>query len=296
MDKKLCALLLGLLLALSCAACGTEKEATIDITLNGCADGEGLLSVTETDENGNAVTNEYDLVGLLAVPGETLAETLARLDFADLTPLREGDTPEGWMEYTETVTTDEDGFETCEYALVSDRIYSTEELLAMKAERNANYVVKWAGIPAEDYFDPDVWYPEEDTSGGIFAFSANGGLMNFHEADGREYDAPAYTYWLEGGEALNDIMGTESWAALLETEKEGATFTGWTVYEADSFFWSDEETEEDGYTRFLYSEQDANAQYLLLENAVCIRDNASTEELCGFTVTDKSYFAVANWN
>lgn len=117
----------------------------------------------------------------------------------------------------------------------------------------------------EDYFVSEVW--EDASSFGSFSFHANGGTMLFIEENGTEFDSPVYTYWLEEGQALNDIMNTEYGAGLIGIEKEDAEFTGWTLYEADSAFWSSEEAEDEQITCFLFDEENEDVKYLLLENA-----------------------------
>lgn len=307
MKKKLISALLMAGMLLSCAACGNQNtdnveptpepglveadERTIDVYLDSyeC----GLLRVMEDGEE-----QEYGSIGLLAAQGDTIGGLLNHSGFSELTPVSDEDEFEGWMEYKLIITTDEDGFETFTYELVSEELYTTEQLLERTvADYAVDYVAKWASIPVEDYFNEtaDAW--DVITTSGSFSFSANGGTMSFHEYDDREYDNPTYTYWLESGQALNDVMGTESAAALIDVTKDGAEFTGWTLYEADSAWWNNEIVEEDDITSYLYDEQYEDTRYLLLANAEIIRENSPTEELCGMSVEDgKSYFALANWN
>lgn len=306
MKKKLISVLLLAGMLLICAACGSqntgetdptpdpdlaEVERSIEVNLNPYVC--GFLRVMEDGEE-----REYDAIGLLGAEGETIGELLSNSAFSDLTPVSDGDEFEGWMEYAVITSTDADGFDSFTYERVSDELYSTEQLLARTVPDYAvEYVAKWAGIPVEDYFNTtaDAW--DYVTTSGSFSFSANGGTMSFFEHDGTEYDSPYYTYWLEAGQALNDVMGTESAAALISVEKEGAQFTGWTLYEADSAWWNSESADEDGISSFLYNEEYEDSRYLLLANAGIIRENASSEELCGISVEDgKSYFAQANWN
>lgn len=299
MKKKLIsALLLTGMLMLTCTGCGnqntelpdSEPEREIDVCLDAYEVAGGLLSVTETGG-----VSEYGSIGLLAAQGETIGDALTFSGYSAIEPVLEGDVFEGWMEYTAVTSVDEDGFENCAYEIVSEELYTTEQLLEMTVPDHAvNYVAKWAGIPAEDYFTADAW--DDGFSSGSFSFSANGGSMSFHESDGTIYDSAFYTYWLEDGQALNDIMGTEYGAALISVEKEGSEFAGWTLYEADSAFWNSESVEDEGITSFLYDTEHEDTRYLLLKNAAVIREAASTEELCGLSIEGKSYYAEANWN
>lgn len=320
MKRTLTAILLCVLLTLTLFGCGSEQLSDADVPddgadttvlpggavetpqpeyaiyLNAYEEAGGRMSVTETDGSGAAVTNCYGGIGLMAAPGDTVGQALAGADYADLTPFADGDTFEGWMEYTETVTTDDNGLESFFYALVSDRVYSLQELMELPVEHDANYVAKWATVPAEQYF---LLANRNDRPSDTlaFAFSASGGNMSFMEAEGAEYTAATYVYWLEPGQALNDIMGTASGAALIDIFRDDCVFDGWTLYEADSASWSEEPVEGEGITCLPYDDGAGwNPTYLLLENAEIIRDAAPTEELCGFTVQDKCYFAVANWD
>lgn len=306
MKKKLISALLMTGMLLTCAACGSQNTGTveptpdpdlveverdIDVGLNPyeC----GLLRVTEDGEE-----QEYGGIGLLGAEGDTIGDLLSDSGYSNLTPVSDEDEFEGWMEYKVDTSTDEFGFGSYEYELVSDELYTTEQLLARTVSDYAvEYVAKWASIPVEDYFNTtaDAW--DYVTTSGSFSFSANGGTMSFHEYDGTEYDNPTYTYWLEAGQALNEVMGTEFAAALIDVKQDGAEFTGWTLYEADSAWWNDEIVEEDDISSFLYDENYEDTRYLLLSNAVMIRENSPTEELCGMSVEEgKSYFAQANWN
>lgn len=263
-----------------------ESTEQFELTLDGYEQGGGFLKVME---EGETTASEFGSIGLLAEEGQTIEEALAYFGFSDLEAELEGDELEGWMEYTQT--TDEDDFVV--FQLVPDKLYTTEELLAMTIDCNVNYVAKWTNIPSEDYFVSEVW--EDASSSGSFSFQANGGTMLFIEENGTEYDSPVYTYWLEEGQALNDIMNTEYGAGLIGIEKEDAEFTGWTLYEADSAFWSSEETEDEQITCFLFDEENEDVKYLLLENATICEEDAPTEKLCGLSMEGKCYYAVANW-
>lgn len=308
MKQTLTAILLCALLVLSCAGCGSEQtpdtpdgqesEARYYLYLSSYEEAGGLISVLETDESGTSATQYYGGIGVFVKEGETVAQALAGSNFTDMNPVADGDSFEGWLEYTETLPTEENGLERTFYELVpGQKLYSNQELLDMTLDHDANFVAKWATFPADQYFVLDNTGGDWPSDTLAFAFSANGGTMTFMEAEGAQYDATSYTYWLDEGEALNDIMGTAFGAALLDIRKEGAEFAGWTVYAADSVSWSEEPVEEEGFTCMVYDEySEEQFTYLLLENASCIRECSPTEELCGMTLEGQSFFAVANWN
>lgn len=298
MKQKLLSALLACAL-LMCTACGGQTapedaddyfEYDIDVTLNAYSEAGGTLLLTDGDG-----TFDSDLLGLLGAEGMTIGEVVYD-SFSAVEPVLEGDTFEGWMEYTEDVVVDEDGFESSSYVLVSDTLYSTEELMELTLPDHAVfYVAKWASVPTEEYFAPlDAW--DSGSSSGAFTFSANGGVMTFQQSDGSEISGTTYTYWLEDGQALNDIMGVDFYASLISVEQDGAEFAGWTLYEGDSVFWNDESVDEEDLTCFYQPEEDPDFQYLLLRNARVIRENAPTEELCGMSMTGTCYYAEANWN
>lgn len=297
MKRFLSVILLCALLMPGLSGCGAPK-AEYGLYLNAYEEVGGLLSVTETDETGSAVTNAYSGIGMTVVQGETVGEALAHCDYADLTPRADGDSFEGWMEYTETPVTDDSGMERVLYELdPQQRLYSTGELLALKPEHDANFVAKWTSVPCEQYFVTDNQAGDWPADSLAFVFLANGGSMTFWTAEGMEFAASAYTYWMESGQALNDIMGTEAGAALLDITGEGASFAGWTVYEADAVNWSEEPVEQEGILCMAYDDSaQGPTAWLLLENAVCIRECSPTEELCGMTLEGKSLVAVASWS
>lgn len=304
--KKIITLSLAALFLL-CAACGGQVTASPDPELSPEPDREievnldaydmdgGLIYFTWDDGNGGTETQETGLIGLLAAEGETIGSAMTASGFFSIEPFREGDTFEGWAPYTTSDSIDEDGFTTTIYTLDTEHLYSTEELLALTVPaQGLNFVAKWASIPAEDYFQVEPW--DVVSTAGAFAFSANGGSITFAEDDGSTFTHDNYTYWLEEGQALSELMGTEFFASIVDVEKEGAEFVGWALYEGDNVYWDSEDPGEESLTCFLFDETYEDTRYLLLENAALIREAASTEELCGLAVGEKCYFAQAVWN
>lgn len=266
-------------------------ERTIDITLDGYEPVNGLLSAKDAD----GTVYEFDTIGLLAAPGETIGDVM---DYTDLTPVCDGYTFEGWLEYAYTMTTDADGFEEERREIISDQLYSTDELLALTVpDHEIMYVAKWDAIPIEEYFvtDPLAAYVDSSSSGG-FAFAANGGeLVFFNSEQGEEYSGIGFCYWLDDDQALNDIMGTEYNDALIGIEKEGAEFDGWTLYEAESLFFIEEKHENDELKCFSFTEDEDYGVYALLQNPVLYGEHLPTEQLCAITCEGKNFYAVATW-
>ena len=301
--NRVFALLLVVMLMMT--ACGTstqpeledEIDREIDVYFEGYSEMGGVINVTELDLDGSTVESAYGGIGILAAEGETIGNALEHAGYSDLQPVLEGDTFEGWMEVQESVVIDEYGFEECVREIVSDKIYTTEELLELTVSDTAvTYIAKWANIPVESYFEPiDAWETDDVTTSGAFAFSANGGIMRFMNADGVEYEWAEYGYWLENGQALNDIMGTADGDALIGIEKDGAEFLGWTLYQADSTFLSEELVEEEGILCFPY-ESIYYSGYTLLKNPVLVGEQMPTEQLCGMSLLDTNYYAVAEWS
>ena len=287
----ICILAIAVLLLAGCAgqeapAAQTEPEREIDINL---MDQYGMLSVQTKEADGTLVTEDYNGISALGAVGEPMGNCFA--EYHSITPVLEGDSFEGWMECRYD---DELG----NYVIVSETIYTTEELMALPVpETSVCYVVKWTGIPVEEYFVMDASDAFEDAStSGIFALCGNGGSLQFLNFYGDEYSSVGYGYGLEEDQALNDVMGTEYGDSLIGSSKDGARFTGWTLYMAEDLFWSYEPVEEEGMLCLVYDENGyEGVQYVLLRNAVVVDENMSTEQLCGMVREGENYLAMANW-
>ena len=279
--------------ALLLAACGqqeapameTEPDREIDICLS---DYYGMVGVMSADMDGNMEYCEFNAISVLGAPGEIILDRFTSNGFSEIAPVLEGDSFEGWMECRYD---DELGH----YVIVSETLYTTEELMAMPVPgESVEYVAKWAGIPVEEYFVSDPF--EGASSSGVFNLSANGGSMGFRTSDGSEYTSGIYGYTLEEGASLNDVMGTEFNDTLVDISKEGAAFTGWTVYMAEDLFLSHEIVEEEDMLCLVFDENGyEGVVYALLRNAALVDENMSTEDLCGITCNGENYLAMANW-
>lgn len=285
-------------LALLLTACGqqeapvmeTETEPELDREIDICLmDYYGVIGAMEADMDGNTEYCEYGGISVLGAPGEIIRDRFTSSGYSEITPVLEGDSFEGWMECRYD---DELGH----YVIVSETVYSTEELMALAVpESSVEYVVKWAGIPIEEYFEVDPY--EDASSSGTFALSANGGSLQFLTSDSEEYTCTSYGYSLDEGQALNDIMGTEWNDALIGIAKDGEVFIGWTVYMAEDFFLSYETVEEEDMLCLVYDENGyEGVLYALLRNATVVDENMSTEQLCSLTSYGENYLAVAIWS
>lgn len=161
----------------------------------------------------------------------------------------------------------------------------------------ATYYVSTDGLEVFDrdavYLDTDA--PNADTS--IFAFSGNGGSIQMHNYNNEEYKTVAYSYALEYGQALNDVMGTEYGDAITGMTKDGAEFLGWTLYMADEITWSNEEIYDTEILCLLYNDSGSRgAEYALLKNGSLVGEYMPTEQLCGMTAYGENYLAVAIWS
>lgn len=291
--KKLLALLLFLCLLLGCAWAEEEVEEIqyyVDFDAYDFT-GERMMTVDVLDWDGSQVTEQYSGLGIIVNPGQTIGEAMTELGYLSLTMEVEGF--EGWMTFENVVTVDEDGFENSEYVKLPEApLYTTEEVLGMTApEFNVIFVAKWADIPVEDYFTPVEMGMEDVSVSGSFSIWADGGMMTFAPSgDTSGY----YTYWMEEGQTLDDLMGEDSfWEKVNVVEKDGAAFSGWTIYKADDILWSSE-PEEDCLS-ILCSSYGGENTYLSMKDSVIFVEDAATEELYAIVSDGTNYLAIANW-
>ena len=274
-----------------------EQNDMVYVTLDAYGMSGGFLSLTVAGEEGvESVAYSFD--GQL---GETVQSMLERNEITAVNAYLEGDVLEGWMVFEAIPTEDADGFVEYIYELRSgDTIYSTEELLALTIPEYAEvyYVAKWSNIPVEMYFADEDYMFDADTTTGAVVMSANGGTMLFEQTDGNQIDSPTYTYWLSEGDTLQTKMAEESWDTFIAAEKEGAVFSGWTVYKGTSIAWSSEPEGEDdleGTVYFEYDNRYEGFEYLAVENCELYSEHLSTEELITIVNDSVCYYAIANW-
>lgn len=281
MVKKNLLALLTVLCLLMAAACLAEEDVQVDVTFDGYAQAGGLLYVTWADE-----ACETGGLGMIGTPGQSIGDMLQSNGVLSVEPVLEGDEFEGWMEAAVTVSADEDGFEWEEYSLVSDQLYTTEELMTLAVpEHRVTYVAKWAGIPAENYFAP---YEEETiVMPSITLLSGDGTLLI--EGEEETYEAAWRVATVEPGQTFGEALELDSITVLAD----GKTFAGWTVYEYDVETMETSEThvEEEGALCFELFE---DYHMVLREYAVCA-DLLSNEELAEYVCAQSDHVVVAAW-
>lgn len=276
-----------------------EASNSVYFTFDAYGEANGILAVTELSIEGSTKVSESVSWGFEAIENEKIIDVLNRSGVVAINPMLEDDVFEGWMIFKEEITVDEDGFENFNYERISeDKLYSTNEIFEMSMPNyNLIYVAKWSTIPMEDYYKEDYsTEPVMDTT--YFSFYANGGTMTFSDVENESFELERYDYWLNENESLKDVMNGDiiNSAILKSVQKEGATFSGWTVYEADNLNWSSDEVIEEGTKNFLYNPNDEDFKYMYLENCVLYSENASTEELLEITYNGKHHYAIANWD
>lgn len=276
-----------------------EVSDEIYLTLDAHGLAGGILSLTEASDEGSTTVNETVAIDFAGTENEKIKDILVRNGILNVKPELEGDSFEGWVGFKQVITTDVEGYNTYSYEKIyeDDKILTTDELLEMPLpNQNITFMAKWATIPMSDYVI-EGWSdaPVMDTC--LFIFNANGGTMIFKDEEHESYELDKYTYWLNEGESLNDVMDGSliNSAIMLSVEKEEATFDGWKVYEADSINWSNQEDNEDGYLYFPYDENDEDFKYIILENATLYSESATLEELSKIVYEGKNYYAIANW-
>ncbi len=218
--------------------------------------------------------------------GTTLKEAMDQSGDADFEVIAENDEFEGWLEYNINVEVDEEGWETWINELVSDTLYTTEEVLQKEfTEGEKLYVAKWASIDMAEYEAYGTESEDEEYmwSAGDCAvmFDADGGMMTFLMEDGEEYENGFYTYWLAEGETVNEIVARENsgYDTLTAVSKDGLEFAGWTIYTAESVDYSDEESKEEGVISIPSSVDYEGFKYYILADGQVYKEAAAFEEV-----------------
>lgn len=255
-----------------------DPPREIDICLDGYAMEDGMLSFTQEDPEGNPIPTQCDTLRVQGAVGETIGDALKYWQYSDLTPVKEDDVFEGWMECEYDITKGSN-------VIISQTLLSTEALMAVTVpDSPVTYVAKWKSIPREDYFVSGIVEDYRADSG--FAFTGNGGSLCLKTEDGSQYTASTCTYWLEGGQALKDV------STLVDVKNGTAEFLGWTLYQAEEMFWGDESINEEGLMCFVFDE---TGKYVMLRNAQQAGENMTTQELLEIVCYGENYLAVANW-
>lgn len=293
MIKKLLKLLTVFTFVFTLFGCGNSNEnmdEEIYLTLDAYFWHEEAMLELE-DTNGEVL--ETGSIDFISKANTTLETLLEENDYTSFAVVCENDAFEGWLEYTVVITTDEDGFETYEYQLVSETLYSTEELLEKKLpDYSVIYTAKWAGMEIEDYYVEMASDSMYDGYTGVIALSANGGTISVKSDI--EYEQQGIVFWmLEGTNTLNENFNDENNPFTIDVTYDGYTLTGWTVYACDAL-----ETVygvEDGEEYYWFGEDEDGTIYVTLTNGTLIDDSMSSEDLYDLELEEGCYFAIANW-
>ncbi|MBQ8298747.1 MAG: hypothetical protein IJX99_02590 [Clostridia bacterium] len=275
-----------------------EVSNEVYLTLDGHGLAGGMLSMTLASEEGSTAVNESVSWDFAATENEKIKDVLVKNGILNVKPELEGDTFEGWLGFKQIITTDDEGYNTYAYEKLSgDTLFTTDEVLEMSMpNHNVTFMAKWTNVPISDYVI-EGWSDAPIMDTGYFSFNANGGMMVFRDEETERFELDKYNYWLNEGDTLESVMtgAIINSAILVSVEKEGSTFDGWTVYEADSINWNSEESNEEGYMYLPYDSDDEDFKYIVLENGTLYSSSASIDELSKIIYEGKSYYAVANW-
>ena len=138
------------------------------------------------------------------------------------------------------------------------------------------------GYETEDY---STTHPEDyRLADSGFAFIGNGGTLTI---EGQT--STTCTYWLEAGQTLEDV------ADFTEVTKEGAAFTGWTLYQAQEIYWGDEAISDEDLMCMVFDPEIPGKGYIMLRTPQLLNQSITTEDLLQITCSGQSYLAVANW-
>lgn len=160
MKRKLFLLMLIIAMIFSFAACGADNsdEPSLDENPSEDVATDYFFSFQSYGENGtlqiteNGETSEMDSYGWPIAPGTKVADICDEWGVTEIVPVSDGDTFEGWIEMKETVETDDTGFETYKIEMVSDKLYTTEEVLNSEMpEHNVIFMAKWQSISISEY-------------------------------------------------------------------------------------------------------------------------------------------------
>ena len=303
MKKKLSMLLCAVLAVSALTACGNSTpapeqepvaEERQELWVNLDASMFGGLTYDEKDMNGNIVEGWAGCICVTGYEGQTLGEVLEAQEFRNLAGVSDnGDELEGWLVYRENTVEDEDGFTHWLYERVTDRLYTTEELMALPLEEdNLTYMAKWAGVSDEEYvLTYETVVEDEDPYNDYYlSIVANGGEA-FRAGDGEDDGFAMGGYAMMTGASMAEIMD----GPIVEMKKDGAVFAGWNVYTSldyDVFY--DEEPGEVGENDLLVDMDQWGS--LVIYDCQTLGEKVSLEDFNNLCCEEMHYFAIAQWN
>ena len=130
-----------------------QQEEIFYVSIDGYSDYDNA-TVYFTHNDGDIL--ETGSLEIVQTKGKTVKKIIADNGYTFTEVKCENDTFEGWLQFVVIVITDDDGFEYYEYQLVSEELFTTDEMLEamMSADKNISFVAKWKGLAIEDYY-PD---------------------------------------------------------------------------------------------------------------------------------------------
>lgn len=223
---------------------------------------------------------------------KTLSEIVKDSGYEEFEPYCEYDTFEGWVIYNIEITPTEDGFSDYEYALVSDKLYTTKEVAEMKFDAGKHYALtaKWEGISLDEYYTNEDIDTSLDGYTGVIGMSSNGGTLVYSQ-DGDEYytTESSVVGFMEDENSLAESYANSSYC--IDAIKDGQTLKGWTVYKADALQLNEEESDDALY----FGKIDDTMYYATMTNGELVNENMSTEDLNKLEPGNQIYLAIANW-
>lgn len=248
----------------------------------------GLVKITSDDGAGGTLVDETMGYGFSSFAGTTIKESMKEFGILDIAAVSDEDNFEGWMEYRDIMTMDEDGFEyLTSHEKVSDNLYTTEDVLSMVLDAHTTFVAKWESISDEEYY---LNYEHIDDGLDLsVTIYGNGGHMNYESSYSYESDLAVAT--IESGLSLGTYLGDP--AKLKSVEREGYTFNGWCVYASDDLTYVNTLDEALNAGSFCVSLEQYG--YAAMNEWVVVNEFATTEELYDIVCDGSSYLVLANW-
>lgn len=288
--------LLVIMMVLGCLF-GCNKNNNIEgnevfVTFDGYGLHGGVLKVNTTTTNEETVS--IDLVSMGG--NETVSDVLKKNEITNIEAVHENDVFEGWLIYKTEYTSQEDGTDVVVHTLLSNSLYTTEEVLDYKlADFNITIVAKWATLDSNLYFVEDDMMIDSDTSG-AFVFNATDGVIQLSSADDKGLsESKTYVYWMEDGKCIADLLTNDSWQYFTDVVKEGASFSGWQLYEATNVRWSDKKSTSSIELSFDYDMDNTEFRYVVFENCKKVEGLKTTEDVVNMLNHSKVYYAEAVW-
>lgn len=288
--------LLVIMMVLGCLF-GCNKNNNIEgnevfVTFDGYGLHNGMLKVNTTTTNEETVS--IDLVSMGG--NETVSDILKKNEVTSIEAVNENDIFEGWLIFKTTYTAQEDGTDLVSHTLLSNTLYTTEELLNYKVtDFNITVVAKWATLDSNLYFVEDDMMIDSDTTG-AFVFHAGDGTIKLDVTNDKGLsETKQYTYWLEDGQSIADLLTSDMWQSFTNVECEGKTFSGWQLYEATAVRWNEKKSTSSIEQSFEYDVDNVDFKYIILENCTSVDGLKTTEDVVNMKNYSKVYYAVAMW-